>query len=217
VEFVSPALNLEEQLEVAELLSSSGPRTLPFARGVFTALATVSKPLDPTDWIPLLLGEQIPSQAVLKRILSLLMRDAKDIATSLARGEAPVPTSTDEDVIREYCRGYVQIAQKDRSLTTNQAAFDLILPILVLSGYAERESLRTVAPEAAADPVGYTKACVDGLSLAVTSAYEFLRAERAKEAPTQAGTRREKVGRNDSCPCGSGLKYKKCCQEVPGR
>ena len=21
----------------------------------------------------------------------------------------------------------------------------------------------------------------------------------------------EKVGRNESCPCGSGLKYKKCC------
>ncbi|HOJ35929.1 MAG TPA: SEC-C metal-binding domain-containing protein, partial [Clostridiales bacterium] len=21
----------------------------------------------------------------------------------------------------------------------------------------------------------------------------------------------EKVGRNDPCPCGSGLKYKKCC------
>ena len=24
-----------------------------------------------------------------------------------------------------------------------------------------------------------------------------------------------KVGRNDPCPCGSGLKYKKCCQGKP--
>lgn len=24
-------------------------------------------------------------------------------------------------------------------------------------------------------------------------------------------TKPEKIGRNDKCPCGSGLKYKKCC------
>ncbi|MBX7226596.1 MAG: SEC-C domain-containing protein [Chitinophagales bacterium] len=23
-----------------------------------------------------------------------------------------------------------------------------------------------------------------------------------------------KIGRNDSCPCGSGKKYKKCCMEL---
>lgn len=28
-----------------------------------------------------------------------------------------------------------------------------------------------------------------------------------------------KIGRNDKCPCGSGLKYKKCCliKEVEGK
>jgi hypothetical protein len=26
-----------------------------------------------------------------------------------------------------------------------------------------------------------------------------------------------KVGRNDPCPCGSGKKYKKCCEEKGGR
>jgi hypothetical protein len=29
--------------------------------------------------------------------------------------------------------------------------------------------------------------------------------------PTPPITRKEKVGRNDTCPCGSGKKYKKCC------
>jgi len=27
---------------------------------------------------------------------------------------------------------------------------------------------------------------------------------------------RQKIGRNDSCPCGSGKKYKKCCLEKEG-
>ncbi len=26
-------------------------------------------------------------------------------------------------------------------------------------------------------------------------------------------TKQEKIGRNDPCPCGSGKKYKKCCEE----
>jgi preprotein translocase subunit SecA len=34
----------------------------------------------------------------------------------------------------------------------------------------------------------------------------------AGDQPQQPVTRQEKkVGRNDPCPCGSGLKYKKCC------
>jgi preprotein translocase subunit SecA len=44
------------------------------------------------------------------------------------------------------------------------------------------------------------------------------REQVAKPAPTAGdGTdtrqpvRKKKVGRNDPCPCGSGLKYKKCC------
>lgn len=24
-----------------------------------------------------------------------------------------------------------------------------------------------------------------------------------------------KIGRNESCPCGSGIKYKKCCMQLP--
>ena len=32
--------------------------------------------------------------------------------------------------------------------------------------------------------------------------------EEVKKKPVRAG---EKIGRNDPCPCGSGLKYKKCC------
>ena len=40
-------------------------------------------------------------------------------------------------------------------------------------------------------------------------------AEPEKEQPvTRAG---DKVGRNDPCPCGSGLKYKRCCGMTAAR
>jgi uncharacterized protein YecA (UPF0149 family) len=36
-------------------------------------------------------------------------------------------------------------------------------------------------------------------------------------APTLAQRVRRKVGRNESCPCGSGKKFKKCCLWRAGR
>ena len=46
---------------------------------------------------------------------------------------------------------------------------------------------------------------------------EYMRPMGYHPTPTQRATR--KVGRNDSCPCGSGKKFKKCCawrsQEAP--
>jgi uncharacterized protein YecA (UPF0149 family) len=34
---------------------------------------------------------------------------------------------------------------------------------------------------------------------------------RPTPPPAAAAPGGQKPGRNDSCPCGSGLKYKKCC------
>ena len=38
----------------------------------------------------------------------------------------------------------------------------------------------------------------------------------AREAQKAVASPRGVVGRNDPCPCGSGLKYKKCCGKNPG-
>ncbi len=35
--------------------------------------------------------------------------------------------------------------------------------------------------------------------------------DRLKQLPDERLVRRVKVGRNSSCPCGSGRKFKKCC------
>ena len=37
------------------------------------------------------------------------------------------------------------------------------------------------------------------------------RLERLKKRPKQLSIRNTKIGRNDTCPCGSGKKYKICC------
>ncbi|HUS49277.1 MAG TPA: SEC-C metal-binding domain-containing protein [Candidatus Paceibacterota bacterium] len=42
--------------------------------------------------------------------------------------------------------------------------------------------------------------------------------KRMQNAPTakQMARKPSKVGRNEQCPCGSGLKFKKCCLQKEG-
>lgn len=60
--------------------------------------------------------------------------------------------------------------------------------------------------------VRHTRAGFDQLAGEVTRAREQELAAQNSTSPT--GRSRRKPGRNDSCPCGSGRKYKKCCGKV---
>jgi len=46
----------------------------------------------------------------------------------------------------------------------------------------------------------------------ISDVERLLNPNKAKESkPRAAMTDKPKVGRNDPCPCGSGLKFKQCC------
>lgn len=209
--YISRELSLDEELEVGELLSESGPRSLVFARGVFAAAATNPRGVDPTEWLPLVLGEQIPNAETLKRILSLLMRDCAHVRGQLEAEVDPTPESDDDNVLREYCRGYVQMAQRDGSWTARLDAFDLSLPLLVLSEYARAETLSALRPEALETPEAFRDECRRGLSAAVLGLHAFFFKARQEAQRSRQAAELEKPSRNDLCPCGSGRKYKKCC------
>lgn len=58
------------------------------------------------------------------------------------------------------------------------------------------------------------------LTIQLKSSEELKREQVAKPTTTSLGgekvvkkqpVRKQKIGRNDPCPCGSGKKYKKCC------
>ena len=40
---------------------------------------------------------------------------------------------------------------------------------------------------------------------------DFVKKQRRKSGITMPSPRRKKIYPNDICPCGSGMKYKKCC------
>ncbi|BCO09158.1 hypothetical protein GF1_15340 [Desulfolithobacter dissulfuricans] len=45
----------------------------------------------------------------------------------------------------------------------------------------------------------------------INNIYQILPPTAESEKPDQTPNKSKKVGRNESCPCGSGKKYKKCC------
>jgi hypothetical protein len=58
---------------------------------------------------------------------------------------------------------------------------------------------------------GYDMTSEKGMAEFITAYNQSLQSE-VVSAPATAGSRHERIGRNDPCPCGSGKKFKKCCR-----
>lgn len=209
-----------EVTQLRQLLRESGARTLEYARGVFTSSATSPTLSPPTEWLPMLLGSELPSQKALELTFGLLMREYNSVCDCLGLGVPVVPAATEAGAIRDFCQGYIRIVQKCERWKLDKEAFALLMPIAVLSEYVQADSLQNLAPEFADDPEAWTAKQRDELSDTVMTSYAFWESARHESAAAAADLNAPgasgagaapKAGRNESCPCGSGKKYKKCC------
>ena len=58
----------------------------------------------------------------------------------------------------------------------------------------------------------YKNHSIDGFSdRELRELVDFVKKQRRKSGITMPSPRRKKIYPNDICPCGSGMKYKKCC------
>ena len=202
-------LTEQETFELSELLEACGGASLDFAHGVFAAVASAPTPRDVTDWLPLVVGDQVPDKATLERMFALLMRDFHACKDCLALGVPAVPAPGDADAITRYSKGYVRITHADARWKADVNAFALTVPFAALSGYVSPESLAVLQPEAASDPAGWLAQQRQDLADSAARLYTYWAQARA-EKNAQVSSR-GKVGRNEPCPCQSGKKYKRCC------
>jgi uncharacterized protein YecA (UPF0149 family) len=204
---------------------------------VFAAAATAPSELDPTAWFQLVLGADSPDPKSVRRLFELLMRECSSCEQCLELGVPAIPDTDDEAAVKEFCRGYVQLAQKDKTWKENMEAFALTIPFAILAGYVNPASLRSVQSTAPDDPVDFEVKHRLELAEDVIEVYRFFQKARdARQADADAAAREaaerqnvigpdgkaepasasgaaesDKVARNEPCPCGSGKKYKKCC------
>lgn len=208
-----------------------------FVRGVFAAVATAPSELDPPSWFPLILGAESPDPLSVRRMFDLLMRDCSSAEQCLQLGVPAIPDTGDEAAVKDFCRGYVQLAQKDKLWKENLEAFALTVPFAILAGYVNPASFQKLQGQndqtafetkhrvdLAEDLVGvyrfFEQARADRLAAEAAAALEAAERQHAlgtqtdegrAESNPSASAESDKVARNEPCPCGSGKKYKKCC------
>lgn len=198
-------LSEDEVVQVIDLLKQSGSASLSYARGVFSAVAFSPQPIEPTDWLPWLVGPSVPDKATMRHLFGLLMRDANSIGQCLALSEPWFPDTEEE--LAQFCKGLVRASQHSDTWKAQPDVFLKLLPFAAVAGYVSSESLSKVIGAAEIDPELWLESEKPLLKQRLAEVYALLSEER--ETRRQAS--REKIGRNDPCPCGSGKKFKKCC------
>ncbi|MBN8480636.1 MAG: UPF0149 family protein [Xanthomonadales bacterium] len=201
--------------------------------GFLTALVIGPHVVMPSAWMPWMWdferGEQevefadmAQARETMGRIMGLMNR----IAGAFARDPAAFEPVFFRDAAwgaAEWCEGFLAATQRFNAddwaaLWRLDAAGALgaadragmIMPFLRLGEASGREITREE---------GNARRWVDAVvpALAAIHAHWLARRPTRPSMVTRAPMRREapKSGRNDPCPCGSGLKFKKCCGQAP--
>jgi uncharacterized protein len=206
-------------------------RKVEYVHGFLASIICAPETLMPSQWISSVLGEgdEMPeynSQEEAQEIISIVMELYNDVADTL-NDETFVPLltldhrePTHEDA-RIWCKGFflglhfwgVNIQEMDDEVTR------LMLPLIVLGDVDMfldqiRQGLDLddntgidVLKEFSFDNLANTVIELRHYIMSLTKP-EY--SDFTVQDPVEHYNN-DKVGRNDPCPCGSGLKYKKCC------
>ncbi|MFA5243620.1 MAG: UPF0149 family protein [Sulfuricella sp.] len=189
-------------------------------QGFFCAVISAPDTIPASRWMPDALGSELAYESLeqAQEFMDLLTRFYTSVSTALADGQAPgfilKPQATPDQApdYPAWCDGYILgwgLSTEEWLQPGNEVLKKLTFPILLLSGAfkedAERNGGEFMPDEEYAK---LQQECMDVLPGAVAGIYNFWHA-RSKNAPVKRDT--PKVGRNESCPCGSGKKFKQCC------
>jgi len=187
--------------------------------GFFTAVVSGPVMILPSVWMPVLWGDFQPEYAneeEVQTVLSLIMQHMNSIAATLMIqpdyfGPIFLERKVEDKIytiVDEWCEGYmrgVNIAAEQWHMNETEMKI-LLAPVMAFSGEL---ALQTHS--------NYQHAEIDNLQKAIRTnardihAYWLARRQNVAQVDSPFLRREQRIGRNESCPCGSGKKYKKCC------
>lgn len=206
--------------------------------GFFFALACSPELVEPSEWLPIVLGENLEAlgaEEEAQPILDLLMRLRNHIqlqvlehAPSLPAGievrPEPMDNFAPEAALSHWANGFLEgqdwldetwdayleteAGEDAEALEESFEASIAVLGFFSSPGFAEDCLAESERPVTVEE---MAPEMLEALPEAMRDLAELGRAleEAARERRTPA--RSTKVGRNTPCPCGSGRKYKHCC------
>ena len=186
--------------------------------GFLTAIVSGPRVVPPSEWLPLVWGDDEPvwdSEGDFRNVFGLMVRHMNGIAGELmAVPEEFEPVFLEQTVegvtytiVDEWCAGYLRGVHPCFEIWADAApeSYDLLAPIFVFGherGWKFIEEMDVSAEERLEGQVAPAARAIHAFWLARRTT-----TDRTVRAPRRA----RGVGRNQSCPCGSGRKYKHCC------
>ena len=184
-------------------------------QGFMMALLSGPDALNPTNWLPEILGEESLFDAKERtEIERLVMAMAADMRMKLNEKILPDLWFYEDEAgnpdFYTWCNAYLyalDIVPTDWSEAVDQEEFeDLFYPIMALGGIYDDEENGKVILHLNEKELTQLESDLPHVLLDI---YWYWQAIINK--PQTVRREGEKVGRNDPCPCGSGKKYKACC------
>jgi len=197
--------------------------------GLFCALIVGPETLGPSDWMPLALGHSElvwESEGQMRRILELLLREWNSIASGFQTDWSDVPESEMRD--RMYLPNVDPTREDPEHPLASRWAEGFGKGLGVFGEHAweimdgDEEALATGSLIAALNQ-GHNdngevfdhasrKQMLAHVVVGLQHLYRLFREEHSRPGTGHTPYRAPQLpGRNDPCPCGSGLKFKKCC------
>ncbi len=218
--FESPSDNNELD-ELETLLEHHGSDhsiiSMSMLDGFLTAVVSGPHLIMPSIWLHAIWGDEQDqpewqSEAELERFIDLVMRHSNDIATTLTYApEDYFPVAPEFErhgewvpLIHDWCGGYLgglELAPWPTLPAPEAAALAMI---------AEPLEKMPTSLEALSNEHLQEQATKARFAARILHAH-FLAQRSERPARPQPVVAPIKIGRNASCPCGSGKKYKQCC------
>jgi len=183
--------------------------------GFLTALAIGPELLGPSEWLPIVWGGEGPAFADAaegQAVIGGILNHYNAILDAVADGSyAPILLADPDGTVisMDWAEGFVQaINWRPRAwapLYESKAERHLLAPILAQLDEEDSESLLDLPFEMEEEFFDEPEDLLPPSVINIAGFWD--RHGRARRAQTAA----KKPGRNEPCPCGSGVKFKKCC------
>ena len=221
--------DLEVLGELLDQLEEAGAMDLEELDGFFAALHCAPEAVAPGEYMPEVVGdgfeneEIFPNDDAVQLFLNLVRHHSTVVAEAFAANDFEPLLLEDEEGIAHgnnwaigFMRGLDMRHEEWRSLLDAEEEFEKLIPILALANEMHPDPEQRIYKEAISDE--QREMLLQGMCAAVAELYRHFAPQRKaasigllSSVPESFG----KMGRNDTCYCGSGKKYKKCCGGLP--
>ena len=183
--------------------------------GFLTAIAIGPELIKPNEWLPKVLGSKPPkfsSMEEANEIMGMIMARYNEILRQIAEGaDAFEPifweNKQGQTVADDWAQGFLDAFSMRRQawepLLNSEEHKHLFIPIGIHMFDAQGKSMVDIEN----DPIN--RDIFDNAPRLIPEYVVGI--DRFWKQARQYYQGREKTGRNDPCPCGSGKKFKKCC------